>query len=160
MKKSKKVALVLIMMLMIGMMGGIVGAADNEVISGEDAGISIMLDGAMLKTMGAYPYIQNGRTMVPIRVISEDMGAIVGWDHDSSQVSIYQDDRNIQLVIGSSVAYVNGNALTLDAPAELFNNRTMVPVRFVAEALGCEVDWYEAGQTVIIKTNIVHSSGI
>jgi len=90
------------------------------------------------------PYIdKNNRTLVPVRFIAEELGAVVGWDAASRKVSITAGATEIEMFIGSTTYYVNGSARTMDT-APVINtgwDRTVVPVRFVAEALGCELDW-------------------
>lgn len=114
--------------------------------------ISVNIDGAM-QNYDVMPVIENGRTLVPMRGIFEALGAIVAWDEKTSTVIGVKDDVAIVLQIGNDVAKVNGKNVNLDAPAKIVNSRTMVPARFVAEALGCTVDWDEATQTVIITTS-------
>jgi len=92
-------------------------------------------------TLETAPYTKNGRTMVPVRIISERFGAEVGWDGEKQEVSIKKEDKEIVLTIGSEVAYVNGKALVLDAAPEEIGGRTMVPIRFISENLGMKVKY-------------------
>lgn len=97
------------------------------------------------------PYIDSAnRTMVPVRAISEALGATVGWDDVSRVVTISSDDLTINLTIGDNTAIVNGMAELMDTVAVIRNDRTMVPVRFVSEFLGAVVDWDEDSLTVVI----------
>ncbi|OPY55859.1 MAG: hypothetical protein A4E55_02447 [Pelotomaculum sp. PtaU1.Bin035] len=66
-------------------------------------------------------------------------------------VKAAKGNTTIQLKIGDSTAYKNGRPVRLDPPAQILNGSTMVPVRFVSEALGAEVKWDEAAQTVRIE---------
>jgi len=93
------------------------------------------------KSIAERPFAVNGRTLVPLRVISEEMGAKVGYTHETLLVTIEKGDTKIELVIGSNVAVVNGTTVTLEAPSMLKDGRTFVPVRFVAESLGVDVEW-------------------
>jgi hypothetical protein len=99
------------------------------------------------------PYIKtdengSGRTMVPVRFVAEALGATVGWDGDTETVTITLDGSVVEMVIGSTSYTVDGVEETMDAAAEIQdcgdgsgNGRTMVPMRFVAEALGKAVYW-------------------
>ena len=88
------------------------------------------------------PYIdENNRTMVPVRAISEALGAFVGWDDATRTVTIAKDALEITLTIGSSTATVNGVERWMDTVPVIQNDRTMVPVRFVSSFLGANVEW-------------------
>ena len=96
------------------------------------------------------PKIANDRTMLPIRFIAEALGAKVDWIEDSQTVKITAENIDISLVIGESFATVNGEKIVLDSPSFIENDRTYLPLRFVAENLGAEVQWDGATQTVTI----------
>ena len=82
-----------------------------------------------------------GRMMVPLRFISETFGAEVLWNPVTQQITIRGDWTTIVLTVGSRTAFVNGVAVRLDAPAVLVNGRVFVPLRFICEALGAQVDY-------------------
>lgn len=96
------------------------------------------------------PIIQNNRTLVPLRTIFETMGAEVFWDEETQTVTSQKGDVTITLSIGSNVLVRNGVETVLDVPAQLYNGRTMVPLRVIAESFGCTVDWENDTQTVLI----------
>lgn len=96
------------------------------------------------------PIIVNNRTMLPIRVVAENLGANVYWNDDKKTVEISDEDTQIEIVIESNKAIVNGKTLTIDSPATIINNRTYVPIRFVAENLGAEVDWNNDSKEMVI----------
>lgn len=106
-----------------------------------------VFQGASLQVNGAQVFpdvpllVNSGRMVVPIRIIAENVGASVQWDAARSAAVIDGAGRLVDLPVGSSVATVNGQQIALDAPAVLYSGRTMVPLRFVAEALGCDVAW-------------------
>ncbi|GBF33522.1 hypothetical protein DCCM_2624 [Desulfocucumis palustris] len=81
--------------------------------------------------------IENGRTLVPLRAIFEALNQTVNWDAQSQTVT----SGNISLQINNPVATVNGQEISLDVPAKLIDDRTYVPLRFVAESLGKDVNW-------------------
>jgi len=114
-------------------------------------GKTTMTVGTAHKTVTA-PYVKEGRMLVPLRAISEGLGAIVNWDDINQCASIAQNGKTVYVTIGSVQASDSaGNVYTLDVPAELFNgDTTMVPIRFVSEALGYEVSYDEVKKSAYI----------
>lgn len=96
------------------------------------------------------PTVVDGRTMVPVRAIFEALGAAVDWDAAAKTATGTTAETTVVMQIDSQTAYVNGEAKTLDVPAQLLNGSTMVPARFISEALGCEVTWYQPTQTAAV----------
>jgi len=119
--------------------------------------LRVQLDGEYVEIDPA-PIIVDGRTLLPARAIVEMLGGDVGWDNDLRQVHIYHGDTHVLLTIGSPIAYINGNAVPLDVPPQIIDDRTKIPLRFVAESLGVEVDFaygtiYIISQQVAIDTS-------
>ncbi len=114
------------------------------------APIRVLINGAPL-TLDVAPTIQNGRTLVPMRAIFEAMGASVHWDAATSTIRAYRREDAIVLQLGNRTAWVNGPSRQLDVPPVAIAGRTMVPLRFVAEALGAEVGWVDATRTVTVQ---------
>jgi len=112
--------------------------------------IRVTVNGALLATDVA-PTIQNGRTLVPMRAIFETLGATVHWDEATSTVRAYRREDAIILQLGSRTAWVNGPPRQLDVAPMAVGGRTLVPLRFVAEALGAQVNWVDATRTVAIR---------
>ena len=121
-------------------------------ISGLASGITVRLNGEAL-TFDQPPIIQEGRTLVPLRVIFEALGATVDWEQSTQTVTAVRDGVTVTMQIGSSVFYRNGQEFTLDVPARVVNNRTLVPARAVAESFGADVQWNQEAQTVFITTS-------
>ncbi len=103
------------------------------------------------KTMDVAPFIQDGRTLLPVRYVAESLGANVLWDDATRTVTILKDGKVVQVVIDSNMLSVNGVSIPMDTTATISNARTFLPVRFVAEALGAEIAWDEATRTVTIE---------
>lgn len=100
-----------------------------------------------------YPYIKNSRTYVPIRFIAEELGYDVKWDGANKKVTMTNDGTTVELTIGSNKMMVNGKAVLLDAPAEIRDDRTFVPLRAIAEAFGEKVDYSSDYKAVYIGDN-------
>ncbi len=97
------------------------------------------------------PFISDeGRTMLPVRVISETLGCEVGYDGTTGEVTITGDEIEISLTIGDETMTVNGEEIILDSPPVVVDDRTFIPVRAVAESLLLEVDYINEGQRVTL----------
>ena len=88
--------------------------------------------------------------MLPIRFVAEALGATVTWDEPTQTVTIVKGDLDIEIYIGQAFAKVNGTPVQLDSPAFIENDRTYLPLRFVAENLGATVTWDADTQKVTI----------
>lgn len=116
--------------------------------------INVTVNGKLVQ-LDQKPIIdQNNRTLVPIRFISEELGAKVDWNDATQQVTITKGSKVIELTIGKTTAKINGTTYQLDTKPIVKNGRTLVPVRFIAEALGTEVKWDANTRTVAIKETI------
>ena len=94
--------------------------------------------------------------MVPLRVISENLGAKVHWS--DGQVILTQSEMKVSLKLNSSKATVNGKTVLLDAKPYLKNGRTIVPLRFLAETFGCKVQYDHL--TISIDTEPLMIKGV
>ena len=99
---------------------------------------------------GTAPVIVNERTLVPIRAIIEAMGGTVKWNGDTQTASLTYGDDEIRLTIDSTTAYLNDKANTLDTAPAIINERTMLPIRFIAESFKFSVDWNESERLITI----------
>jgi len=132
--------------------------SDKDIIFIEDGSTLVGYKTATVSVNGTEIYsdqpsiLYNSRTLVPLRSIFEALGASVTWDEDTQRITGTKDDNTIILQIGSDVATVNDRSVKLDVSAKIMNDRTMVPARFIAESLGCQVDWDEDSGTVVITS--------
>lgn len=101
-------------------------------------------------TLDVPAQVQNDRTLIPLRAIFEALGAKVDWEEESQTVTSTRGNVTIKLTIGSDKLYRNDETITLDVPAQVQNDRTLVPVRAISESFGCQVDWDEEAQLVTI----------
>jgi len=100
------------------------------------------------------PYIKNSRTYVPIRFIAEELGFDVKWDAKTKKVTMTDGESKVELTIGSKTMLVNGKKVKLDAPAEIKDQRTFVPLRAIAEAFGKKVEYSNDYRAVCIGDDV------
>lgn len=113
--------------------------------------ITILVNGKEVKT-DSPAFIKDGRTMVPVRFISEALGLKVGWDQKTRTVTVGEGANSMKLVIGSkAIVRANGKKTAIDVPAMIKGGRTMVPIRAISELSGAKVDWNAANREVIIQ---------
>lgn len=142
----------------------------------EPAGPTVeeLLDGSVILELGShaalveggvtaiYPgersvtaYAHDNRTFVPVRFVAERLGARVGWENGTQTVVVEKDGHTVRMAVGSQTYTLDGEERAMDVPAELQtstggNSRTMVPIRFVTEALDYQVEWDQARNLVIV----------
>ncbi len=110
--------------------------------------VVLFLDGVEIKS-DAQPYINlDNRTMVPIRLIAEKLGAKVSWDTNNQSVTIINNTDKIKMAIGSNEVMVNNKTILMDTGPAVEDSRVMVPLRFVAEYMGTSVKW-DAEQGIV-----------
>jgi len=116
--------------------------------------ITVKVDGNTIDFPDARPFIdtQSNRTMIPVRFVAENLGCKVDWNGESKIVYIQKNEILIELKIGVLEAIAGGKVISLDAKAVIKENRTFVPLRFVSEALGANVEWNGNTRTVYITT--------
>jgi len=115
-------------------------------------GINVTIDGRTVNFRDTTPREINGRVFVPLRGVFEDLGAYVKWNTATQTIDATKGDTQVRLQIGNSMASVNGRNVALDVPPSIIGGSTMVPLRFVSEALGADVDWQAVNRTVAITT--------
>ena len=99
---------------------------------------------------GTVPVIENNRTLLPIRAIIEELGGNVEWDGDTQTVLLAYNDDIVTLAINSRTAFLNSDKSELDTAPMIINNRTMLPIRFIAESFKFNVDWQQDEQKITI----------
>ena len=116
-------------------------------------GVNVRLDGNYLYFNDVPPQIIENRTMVPLRVIFEALGAEIDWNGDTQTVTATRGDTVVVMQVGNRVITVDETEVTLDVPPMIIDNRTLVPARAVAESFGVDVDWDVDTQTVVLTTD-------
>ncbi|RXI99810.1 hypothetical protein DS745_13075 [Anaerobacillus alkaliphilus] len=114
--------------------------------------IEVILDGDTMQ-FSVDPRVIDGSTMVPLRSIFEALGADVKWDQKTQTVTAKKADTTVVLTIGKKTAYVNNKSQELTTPGTVINGSTLVPLRFVSQALGAYVHWNGTDRIVSISSD-------
>ena len=101
-------------------------------------------------SINQWPIIENDRTMVPLRAVFEVLNCNVKWEESSKSAVVEYGSTKIIIPANSTTAYINGKSNSLDVPAKIVNDRIMIPLRFVSEAIEKTVIWDDADKTVLI----------
>lgn len=101
--------------------------------------------------MDVKPYITDDRTYVPLRFVAETLGADVNWDVEEKKATISCENTEIEMFVGNNTFLVNGVEQSIDTSIELVDGRIMVPIRFIAENLGCYVEWNDLTFSVVVE---------
>ena len=161
----KKILSVLFILIFFCMAAASVNAAEPD-----DLTIRLKIDSPLMLVNneekpidenGTVPVIVNSRTLLPVRAVVEEIGGSVEWDADTRTVGLQSGDNSIKLEIDSTTAYLNNEPYTLDPPPAIIGGRTMLPIRFIAESFGLEVNWNGEEQTVtIVKKSDVQPESV
>ncbi|MCG3084080.1 copper amine oxidase N-terminal domain-containing protein [Anoxybacillus sp. LAT_31] len=117
--------------------------------------IPIISNGKVLQT-DTSPIMVNNRILVPFRAIAQSTEANVFWNANTKQVTVQKNKKVIFLTVQSSTATINDQTVTLDAPPIIYKGRTLVPIRFIAEALDANVQW--TGKEVRLSWSTLQTS--
>lgn len=147
---KKIIALTVAAMTVLGA-ASLPAAADDEPVT-----VIINGEALVIPEGDTQPYIEEGRTLVPMRAIFEALGAYINWDGDTKTVVSYDpvSDVSITMQVDSATIFVGETPVELDVPARLVNDRTVVPVRAVSEGMHSQVDWDENTRTVTITKDM------
>lgn len=122
--------------------------------------VFVAINGNKLTGLKMPPIVLNDFTLVPAREVFEAMGATVEWKKELEQVYVKYNDKLVVIPIGSTKAYVNGTATNMQTAAKIINNKTMIPLRFVATSLGMKVNWNKTTRIADIDTGNISSDNI
>ncbi|MGG3278962.1 copper amine oxidase N-terminal domain-containing protein [Paenibacillus solani] len=127
-------------------------------VSAAQAKVTVKVDGKTVKFPDAQPYTEGSRVMIPVRFVSESLGAKVKYNKTTSGsrvkriVNIQLDGKKIEMEVNSDAVLVDSKIVKLDVPARMQQDRVFVPIRFVSEALGADVKWNQSQKLVTITT--------
>lgn len=143
----RKTFLPLLLLLTLFLLPNWVSAAPN---AQAEESVNLMIEGQSISPE-VPPVIKNGRTLVPVRVIAEGLGAQVGWDQDNRTATIILEGNKLILQVDNPKATLNGKQVKLDAPPVMKHQRMLLPLRFVGEAFGSSIGWDSQQRTVLVN---------
>ena len=139
--------------LVCAMLVLVLGFIPTHVLNANEDEINVIIDGVQVD-FDVAPQIIYGRTMVPMRAILEALGATVEWDGDAQTITATTTSGGvINMGIGSNTVIVNNRRIDMDVAPIISEGRTLIPTRFVAEAMGMHVEWDERTNSVIITSS-------
>lgn len=112
--------------------------------------VEVLANGCVVDFPDIAPFIYKDRTYVPIRAIAETLGLKVEWDQATKSAILYDSKHTVRFFIGSEIYYVDGQERVMDVKADIFNDRTCLPARFLVEAIGAKIDYKPMTDVVII----------
>lgn len=144
MMQKLRTVLAVVLLLLLGSMTAFAGTDPNikaTVDNAAPSAVKLYVENRFITMPDGAAYITNGRTMVPVRFVSEALKYDVNWNQEAKTVTIKSGGSEVLLTIGSKLASKDGKEIQIDALPVLTDGRTYVPLRLVSEALGAEVNW-------------------
>ena len=143
----------------------VLGGAPSALAAEETDSFRVRVNGVLVDFPDTQPYVDsNSRTMVPVRFVSEQLGAKVDWEQATKTAIIEKNGTTARVQIGNDTLSIlkggNTSTIKMDTVAVNKDGRTMVPVRFVAEALGANVDWSQMYRTAQVFSDVLTSQQI
>jgi len=123
------------------------------VSAAENRAVSVLVEGQRVVFADQNPLIIEGRTLVPVRGVFENLNFIVNWNAVTRQAILTRGNDVVVITIGSDVFTTNGVRHTLDVPAQSIGGRTMLPLRLVLESVGYFLEWDAGTSTVLISSH-------
>jgi hypothetical protein len=111
---------------------------------------AVYVDGAQVEFADAEPIIRQDRVLVPLRAVLERLGAAVVWDPTRAEIRVTQGHLVTRLALGSREAFVNQDTRMMDTAPIMFQNRVMIPLRYLSELYGAKVHWDAARRAVYV----------
>ncbi len=140
----KKIFTAVLAVAAAGVLSSVTAAADDTVY--------VYVDNARVTFSDQEPVIVDSRTLVPLRAVFEKAGASVNWNDDTKTATITAGDEVVSVTIDSDVMKRGDSEITLDVPAQIIGDRTMIPVRAISEALDYGVTWNQYQRSVLVST--------
>jgi len=114
--------------------------------------VTVFIDGAQVQFEGQGPVLVEDHTLVPVRDVFEQLEFSVVWENEAREVTLLNDAWTVTIEIGSNTFVTNGESFNLVVPAQLVNDRTVLPIRPILESVGFVVEWDGAANSVLIFT--------
>lgn len=143
-----------LLVLVAGLMTGAIAQEEEMRPTMPKRPIRINVNGSRIETPLVNPTLIDGRVMVPLRGVLQEFDAKIEWFPVQKVVVAKGHGRSVTLPLGAQYAIVGDKVVALEVPARIQNGRTLVPLRFVAEALNAYVVWEESERTVVITSRI------
>jgi hypothetical protein len=119
-------------------------AKNTLTVTNDNNNIRLFLDGTEMIFQDGKPFIDdNGRTQIPLRAVAENLNYNVDYNDSNGEVTIEDNSNKISLKVNSNILKCNDKIIEMDTTSKIFNDRTYIPIRFAAEALGFEVEYTE-----------------
>lgn len=151
---KKKLIIGLCSFILLGLnFGQVTNAASADIPKVKNMSIEVLVDARRVAFPDVRPQINNGTTLIPLRFVTDKLGGKLTLT--GKNISIEKGDRQIAMTIGGRTATVNGETVTLDTPSVAVNGRTLVPLRFVSQALGETIKWDGVNQYIWIGSTEV-----
>lgn len=129
----------------------IIGAGMN--VMAEEDEISVLVDNEKVVFEDQQPIILDGTTLVPIRAVFEKAGAEVTWDQDTKTATLVRGNYTVTITVGDSVLYKNNTQIALSVSAIMYNDRILIPVRAIGEAMDFGISWDGFHSSVFVSTD-------
>lgn len=152
---KKIISLVLCVFIFIMGMAVFANAADGDmsiVLQIENTNMTV---NGVNKEIDAAPVIVDGRTLLPVRAVVEEIGGDVSWNSEAKQATLNHGENEIVLTIDSETALLNNEEQKLDTAPVIISGRTFLPIRFIAENFGYNVEWSEDDRSITITNSVV-----
>lgn len=121
--------------------------------------IHVNVNGQPVVFAGTEPQMMGGSVMIPLRGVFERLGATVDWRESDQSIIAKRDSTKVELRIGDRTAWVNGKAVSVPTAPTMYGGSTLVPIRFVSEALGAQVNWDSRLRLVSIDSIVTYNNG-
>ena len=118
----------------------------------EEATVSVIVDNQTVE-FDQPPVIVDGTTLVPVRAVFEKAGATVSWEQETHTATLIKDNYTVTITLNDTVLYKNGEAVALAKPAQILNDRVLIPVRAIGEAMDFDINWDGFHSQVVVSTD-------
>ncbi len=137
---------------MVGALTLVLSTAPGTALAETGPTVRTVVDGQEITYTDVQPFIAADRTLVPMRQFLEALGATVSWEAETRTAVARLNSIEVRATIGEQVAYIGGEPVELEVPAQIVSDRTVIPLRFFAEGLGLAVGWDPETYTVLVDS--------